>query len=205
MDRNQATGLILFAAVLLIYSFFFSSPEPVTDEQSTTSTEVQDDSASKQTAEPSTPALPDSVKNLQNQQQFGEFSSLVEGKEESVVLENELVKITFSSKGGEIKSVELKNYKTWAKQPLILMDEQSASIDYQIQTNKGPMSLNQFYFVGEKSTVTVDETPAQQLTFKATTASGSITRTYTLPDGKYVVDQQIKTNGLSSQIGRAHV
>ncbi|AGA78647.1 membrane protein insertase YidC [Echinicola vietnamensis] len=198
MDRNQATGLILFAAVLLIYSFFFSSPEPVTDEQSTTSTEVQDDSASKQTAEPSTPALPDSVKNLQNQQQFGEFSSLVEGKEESVVLENELVKITFSSKGGEIKSVELKNYKTWAKQPLILMDEQSASIDYQIQTNKGPMSLNQFYFVGEKSTVTVDETPAQQLTFKATTASGSITRTYTLPDGKYVVDQQIKTNGLSS-------
>ncbi|QDH79599.1 membrane protein insertase YidC [Echinicola soli] len=198
MDRNQATGLILFAAVLLIYSFFFSSPEPVTDEQSTTSTEVQEDSASKQTAAPSTPEIPDSVKNLQNQQQFGEFSTLVDGKEEFLVLENELVKITFSSKGGEIKSAELKNYKTWAKQPLILMDEQSASIDYQIQTNKGPMSLNQFYFAGEKSTVTVDETSAQQVTFKAETASGIITRTYTLPDGQYVIDQKITTNGLSS-------
>ncbi|GGF16465.1 membrane protein insertase YidC [Echinicola rosea] len=198
MDRNQATGLILFAAVLLIYSFFFSSPEPVADEPSTTSTEVQDDSASKQTAASSTPQIPDSVKNLQNQQQFGEFSSLVDGKEAFLVLENELVKITFSSKGGEIKSAELKNYKTWAKEPLILMDEQSASIDYQLQTDKGPMSLNQFYFSGEKSTVTVDETPAQQLTFKAETASGSITRTYILPDDKYVIDQKITTNGLSS-------
>ncbi|AWW31799.1 membrane protein insertase YidC [Echinicola strongylocentroti] len=198
MDRNQATGLILFAAVLLIYSFFFSSPEPVTDEQNTSPTEAQAEKGTEQTTSPKATELPDNIKNLQNQEQFGEFSALVEGKEELFVLENDLVKITFSSKGGEVKSAELKNYKTWAKQPLILLDEQSTSIDYQIQTSKGPMSLNQFHFESETSTVTVEETPAQQLSFTAKTGAGNITRTYTLADDDYVVNQRIETNGLSS-------
>ncbi|WP_200976231.1 membrane protein insertase YidC [Echinicola sp. 20G] len=197
MDRNQATGLILFAAVLLIYSFFFSSPEPVTDEQNTTTTEVQ--STPESQAKPQeTLSLPDSIQALQNQQQFGEFSTAASGKEEMVSLENDLVKITFSSKGGEIKNVELKEFKTWAKEPLILLDEQSASIDYQIQTSKGPLSLNQFFFTPSKSTTTVDETAAQQLTFTAKTASGSIKRTYTLADGKYILSQNIATSGLNS-------
>ncbi|MBD8487546.1 membrane protein insertase YidC [Echinicola sp. CAU 1574] len=197
MDRNQATGLILFAAVLLIYSFFFSSPEPVTDEQNTTTTEVQ--STPESQAKPQeTLSLPDSIQALQNQQQFGEFSTAASGNEEMISLENDLVKITFSTKGGEIKNVELKEFKTWSKEPLILLDEQSASIDYQIQTSKGPLSLNQFYFTPSKSTTTVDEAAAQQLTFTAKTTSGSIKRTYTLADGKYILSQNIATSGLNS-------
>jgi len=199
MDRNQATGLILFAAVLLIYSFFFSSPKPETDEQSTTTTETQ----VSETPEAATPApieLPDSIVNLQNQQKYGEFAGVAVGKEEEAALENDLIKITFSTKGGEIKRVELKGFKTWSKAPLILLDEESASFDYQLQTNKGPLSFNELYFTPSKSTTNIDETPAQQLTFTAKTASGSIKRTYTLADGKYTLAQSISASGINSII-----
>lgn len=198
MDRNQATGLILFAAVLLVYTFFFSEPQPVTDEQSTTTTESLAEQASPKTVETSPITLPDSLQNLQNQQQYGEFAALVAGNEEQVVLENDLVKIIFSSKGGEIKSVELKDFKTWSKEPLILIDEKSAAIDYQIQTSKGPISLNEFYFNSSIENTTIEENPAQKLTFTANTGSGSIKRIYTLQSDKYTLAQSISANGINS-------
>jgi YidC/Oxa1 family membrane protein insertase len=193
MDKNQATGLILFAAVILIYSLFFASvPEPITEDQGLPNTEVQDASASAPTAEQQEP---DSVLQAKQRQQFGELSNLTQGSEEQIILENEELKLVLSSKGGEIRSVELKEYKTWDQAPLILMDENNASIAYQIQTQTGPVSLNDIYFEAQSGTITAEETPAQQVTFTANTGSGSIQRTYTLSAESYLVNHQITTSG----------
>lgn len=193
MDKNQATGLILFAAVILIYSLFFASvPEPITEDQGLPNTEVQDASASTPIAEQQEP---DSVLQARQRQQFGDLSNLTEGNEEQITLENDELKVVLSSKGGEIKSVELKEYKTWDQQPLILMDENNAAITYQIQTQTGPISLNDIYFQAQSGTATVDEAPAQQVTFTANTGSGSIQRTYTLSAESYLVDHQITASG----------
>src|SRR5690554_5408249 len=144
MDKNQATGLILFAAVILIYSLFFASvPEPITEDQDPPNTELQDASASTPLADQQEP---DSVLQARQLQQFGDLSSLTQGNEELITLENDELKVLLSSRGGEIRSVELKEYKTWDQQPLILMDENNASIAYQIQTKTGPISLNDIYF-----------------------------------------------------------
>src|SRR5690606_32899674 len=197
MDKNQATGLILFAAVILVYSLFFAStPEPVREDQAVTNTEVQDAEEPSVTESPEQET--DSAANLRNLQQFGDFSGLTKGTEEEVVLENEGLKVLLSSKGGEIKAVELKEYKTWGQQPLILMDEENASINYQIQSNKGPLSLNDFYFEVDSEQVTVDEVPAQQVVFTAQIGNGSIRRIYTLSSEGYVMDHQISTKGLDN-------
>lgn len=193
MDKNQATGLILFAAVILIYSLFFASvPEPITEDQDPPNTELQDASASTPLADQQEP---DSVLQARQLQQFGDLSSLTQGNEELITLENDELKVLLSSRGGEIRSVELKEYKTWDQQPLILMDENNASIAYQIQTQTGPISLNDIYFEAKSGTATVDEAPAQQVTFIANTGSGSIQRTYTLSAESYLVGHQITTSG----------
>ncbi|MDN3670157.1 membrane protein insertase YidC [Echinicola jeungdonensis] len=204
MDRNQATGLILFAAVLLVYSFFFASnPEPekvqpgapeTTQEAHTTEKEQEAVSSPEPTQEA------DSLVNARNKAKYGDFAPLVTGTEEKVALENGLVKIIFSTKGGEIKLVELKGFNTWANEPLILMDEKSASFDYQIQTNKGPLSLNQFYFEASSQEITLEEKTAQQITFSARTAQGEISRTYTLPAGSYVMSHDISTQGIGANL-----
>lgn len=204
MDKNQATGLILFAAVLLVYSLFFAStPEPVREDQAVTHTEVQEAETPSATESPEQET--DSAANLRNLQQFGDFSVLTKGTEEEIVLENEGLKVLLSSKGGEIKAVELKEYKTWGQQPLILMDEENASINYQIQSNKGPLSLNDFYFEVDSEQITVDEVPAQQVVFTANIGNGSIQRVYTLSSEGYVMDHRISTTGLGNLLSNQDI
>src|SRR5690606_33253040 len=194
MDKNQATGLILFAAVILIYSLFFASvPEPVIEEGQVANTELQEPSNTP--TNPSQGNEPDSVVQARQRQQFGDLSTLTQGKEEQVILENDVLKVTLSSKGGEIRSVELKDYKTWDKEPLILMDENNASLAYQIQTKTGPVSLNDIYFEVQSGTATRDDSSAQQITFTANTGSGSIQRTYSPPSESYLVDHQLAATG----------
>jgi YidC/Oxa1 family membrane protein insertase len=69
---------------------------------------------------------PDSInpeKQIQERtDQFGVFGVAAIGTEEFYTLENNLMKITFSNKGGRIYSVELKNYQTHDSWPLLLFD-----------------------------------------------------------------------------------
>lgn len=201
MDRNQATGLILFAAVLLVYSIFFAStPEPTVVEETpspTTSSEIQE----VEEEEPLNliaPTEPDSVQDIIAQRQFGVFAPMTKGVEELVSLENDKMIVTFSTKGGEIVQVELKEFKTWDQRPLILLDEQSSELDYFINTERGNFSLNQFFFSPTLSTSEVEDSMVNILTFTAQAGASRITRTYSLIEGNYTLDKNIEFVGLDN-------
>lgn len=200
MDRNQATGLILFAAVLLVYSYFFGSmPEPqlqeASDQTTQTSPIAESDTGMEQDFQE-----PDSVLDIRAQNQFGVFAGLTKGTEEEVILENDKMIVTFSSKGAEIKKVILKDYLTWDKKPLVIMDEESSEINYQIQTSKGLLSLNDFYFTSKTSSEDSAGIKTTKLEFVAQAGSGKISRTYFLKDGTYLVDKSLDFSGITGQI-----
>ena len=52
----------------------------------------------------------------------GVFADASVGEEKFYILENNLMKVTISNKGGKIYSVELKNYQTHDSLPLILFE-----------------------------------------------------------------------------------
>jgi YidC/Oxa1 family membrane protein insertase len=192
MDRNQATGLILFAVVILVYSVFFASGPEIPQEQIPTETEVSDATQPEQLTQPqAVPQEADSLIHAQNVAKFGDFAALVTGEEETVVLENEVLRVTFSNKGGEIREVELKTFRTWDQRPLILMDEENASIDYQVQTRNGPLSLNNIFFDVITREVRDEEAPGREVVFTAQTPQGTLSRTYFLPYESYVLNQHI--------------
>ncbi|WP_373494528.1 membrane protein insertase YidC, partial [Aquiflexum sp.] len=205
MDRNQATGLILFAAVLLIYSIFFaSSPEPiVTDDQNTTQEVVSKEESDSILKIPQTE--PDSIQDIIAQRQFGAFAAFTKGREEDVVLENDKMTVTFSTKGAEIRKVVLKEYKTWDQRPLVILDENSSDLDYKIQTDKGLLSLNEFYFNSTLSTIDIEGVKASVLTFIAQSGSGQIIRTYTLPDEQYVLNKSLEFVGLTGNLTDSNI
>jgi len=200
MDRNQATGLILFAAVLLVYSFFFAStPEPSlqeTTEQVTQTIPI----GQSETDEVLETQEPDSLTDIRAQNKFGVFAGLTRGTEEEVILENDKMIVTFSSKGAEIKKVTLKDYLTWDKKPLVILDQSSSEINYQIQTSKGLLSLNDFYFTPKTSSEDSAGIKTTKLEFVAQTGTGKISRTYSITDGTYLVDKSLDFSGLSGQI-----
>lgn len=200
MDRNQAAGLILFAAVLLIYSIFFATtPEPLPEDSNPVTQTIPQESAGLDTITQEI-IQPDSIQDLIAQRQFGVFAPMTKGTAEDVVLENDVMAVTFSTKGGEITKVELKEFKTWDQRPLILIDNESSDLSFSIQTEKGPQSLNDFYFNPTASTVDVEGTAVSILTFIAKSGNGSIIRTYSLADGGYVLDKSLEFTGLSNSL-----
>jgi YidC/Oxa1 family membrane protein insertase len=130
---------------------------------------------------------------------------MTKGTAEEVVLENDNIVVTFNTKGAEITKVELKEYKTWDQRPVFLLKETSSDLSYTIETDKGPMSLNQFYFNPTVSKTMVDEVEASVLTFIAKGESGSIVRTYTLRNGSYVVDKNLEINGFAANLKNKQV
>lgn len=205
MDKNQATGLLLFAAVILVYSLFFaSSPEPLPEQAPTVQTEAVQAIPEAEVFE-TTENLPDSVQNVQLLQKFGAFAEAAEGSAQEVTLENLDLHVVFSTKGGELKTVELKEFKTWEKGPLRLLDEELATISYQIPTQNGLIDINELYFDVSQKELTVEEVPVKQIIFTAQVGSGSVVRTYTLQGSGYLLDHTIQFQNLASQLSDQQV
>lgn len=174
MDRNQAIGLILISVMIFVWFFFFTTPPnealnkkpPISDTISTKSLEQN---------------KPKQVENIQA------YDSLfLQGKAEEVILENKSLKITFSTKGGKIKQVLLKDYKTYEQKPLYLLDETFSTMNYLIPTDKGNIDLYEVFYSAEKKD--------DAIVFRANAGGKSVEQTYTLSDG-FELNYQIKLGG----------
>src|SRR6478736_3100098 len=105
MDRNQVTGIVLITALMLLYFMYFGQKEkPQQNEQTKQTVHVNRNQEAAQ--------IPDSVKKQQLKAAYGELANLASGEAKEIVAENKDIKVTFSSKGGKIQSVLLKNYFT---------------------------------------------------------------------------------------------
>ena len=192
MDRNQATGLILFAAVILIYSFFFASgPETQVAEEN------QAQTAQASASSPSTTSTPEVIQesflnDSLRSSKYGVLASLTVGEATDVILENEQVKITFSSKGAKIKEVQLKEYQSWQGEPLILLDENNSQLSETLATRFGTFDLAEFNFTPELNTLAGEEGDVQQLTFTASSESGAIKQIFTLAADSYLLKKSFE-------------
>jgi YidC/Oxa1 family membrane protein insertase len=201
MDKNQATGLILFAAVILVYSLFFASePEPIIEPQTDSATQLQSKTSDDEPEQFGEGAQNDSLNDLSNQKKYGNFSSLVKGEEQVFTLENEDLKVTFSNKGGEIQTVEVKGFKTYDQQALILFDREFGDLEYEINAREGKIGLNDLYFQASQSTSGTDEDRMHQLVFTANVGGGSLKRSYRLPATGYQLAHTLETDGLETLV-----
>src|SRR6188768_1368652 len=115
MDKNSAIGLTLIAALLLAYFLWFSpQPKPPATKPVTATESVakQDSSAIVEKTVANDSALAAT---------YGDLSSSMVGEESVINLETEDIKISFSTKGGVIKELELKKFKTYSQKALKLV------------------------------------------------------------------------------------
>ena len=194
MDRNQATGLLVISLMILVYFYFFGgAPQKPEQVQPATQTEVQE-VIQPQISEPQT--IPDSVQQLMNQMQFGSLASSAEGTEKLITLENNDVRLVFTTKGGIIKEVELKDYKTYDQKPLILVTPESSNQKLLAKENGRELNLyGLFYTVDQKT-----ENDTLRLTFTLSNENGGyIKQHYSLPKEKgYLIGYRLETQGMSN-------
>ena len=82
---------------------------------------------------------------------FGILKDLFKNNEKEIIIENKLIKVVLSSKGGLIKKVILKKYKTYDKKPLVLLDSNSSEMGLKIlfRHNNSHLYTNQLLFKTE--------------------------------------------------------
>lgn len=203
MDKNQAIGLILISAILGIYMYLAPSPEPT--ENAPVATENVIDSSKTNTAELIATAdtnTNDSIVDLENKVLFGAFAPFVNKSEQFIEVENNTTKFTFSSKGGQIKQVELKDYQTYSKEPLILFDANTRKETFNFQTKDGKnIDLNVLNFTASTNSNIEVEKDSTVVSFKVQLANNQfIEKQYTIYSDKYEVGYKLHFNGVDNII-----
>lgn len=115
-QMNTIIGMGIIFFLLYLWMHYSATPPQATEQPAatTTTTEAQNTTNNSNAAAPAQAAaptqMPDSVQNVVLAAQFGPFAPAARGQETTEVLENDLVRITFSSKGARIKEVLLKKF-----------------------------------------------------------------------------------------------
>lgn len=209
IDKNYVTGIVLIVGLFIVY-FWFIVPKTVPVDQTiiNDSTYVPVDKSTPLDSKgtqlqiaASTQIKSQDTFAEQYRRQYGEFAFALNGKPEDIIIENKNVKIIFNTKGGKIKEVMLKKYKTYDQKPLILIDEQSSTMDIEFQTNLQTINLGELYFKTDDQNPGIVKGQSKSVRFRLTISSGQyIEQTYTLPAEGYLLDYDLKFIGIDNLV-----
>ncbi len=210
-DLNSLIGFVLLGAIM-IYYFYTNQPTPEQLEQQRAE-QVQDSiEKSSPVSQPENAAFDqqikqapvnpsDSIAYAQSQNRLGAFAysaGLPSATDQETVIENELVKITISNKGGQITEVLLKNFKTYNMLPLYVIKDQNASLNlsFATQDNRN-LQTKDLYFEPTFS----NNGDNQVLSMKLKVSRDNyLEYRYELKPDDYMLDFAIRTQGMESAI-----
>jgi len=139
-DKNSLTGFVLMFLILLVFNFFFlPTNEEVEKEDNSNPIELQSTQI-QQIDENSNTINQEPVYNKINKSDFGIFSESSFAQDQEVILENEKIKLVISNKGGQIKSVVIKEgpnqkkYTTYTGEELEIFNSDSSIFNLNFST-----------------------------------------------------------------------
>lgn len=195
MDRNSAIGLTLIAALLLVYFYWFSpKPQPQSTQPAVTESPAQSTQETKEQEEAPTDSVLAST--------FGDFSSFARGAEKTTALETEDLRVIFTSKGGVIKELELKKYKTYSQKPLMLVTPHRT--EFNLLTSYQGKDLDLYALYYDVNQTKDGDTTVLKYSIQLSNGT-SFTQTYSIPDKGYQIRYKIEQRGLGEQFGGNHL
>ncbi|MBQ8520048.1 MAG: membrane protein insertase YidC [Bacteroides sp.] len=190
MDKNTLVGFLLIGVVLIGFSVWNRPSQEEMERahhyQDSIQTVAQQEAAK---FEAEAAAQSQRVLTLDS---TSLFFSANQGTEQFTTLENNLVKVTVSNKGGRVVSATLKEYKNQQGEPLVLFNEEESAMNFAFEGKNENILTEEMYFQPMNAT---DSTVTMRL---ATTGAGYIDFAYRLLPESYMVDFSIRANGLQN-------
>ncbi len=169
MNKNSIIGFVLIAAIMVFYTVWMTPSE----EELAKKQHVQDsimrvqraqdslrvaqmeiaakakeqEAAAQETAteaETQEVASSDNFNDLQSK--YAVFANAAVGEKETYVIENDVMKVEISNKGGYIQNVELKDYRTFDSLPLILFNPETTKFGLSFFVHNRAIKTGDFYF-----------------------------------------------------------
>ncbi|HPG12303.1 MAG TPA: membrane protein insertase YidC [Chitinophagaceae bacterium] len=200
-DRNTVIGFTVLALLFIGYFAVTNKQQAEYRKQQAIQKAYDDSVALANRPKQDTIALQkDSLQNdsLQKVASAGSFQNAANGEEKLVQAENNLVKITFTNKGGQVKSVELKNYKEHDSSLVKLAGTDFDQLAYTINTSQNKtVSTGELFFTAREITTGADG--AKVISFQLNSSDSnatSIIHKYTIRPDDYMIDFSVEMNGM---------
>lgn len=194
-DRNTVIGFSLLA--ILFFGYFFYTSK-------TQQTQLQVEKARKDSLARLNSVRADTgldKKEVLHEDTLGyiayagNFTEAVKGVEEFLTLENDLIKVTFTNKGGQIKQVELKKYVKADKTPVVLMGDNADRFSYAINAaaNQSIQTADLFF---KPNAVVKNADGSQFVSFTVSSTKGdSITHQFFIKPNDYMIGFNVELSG----------
>lgn len=224
MDKKTIIGLVLMVAVFVGFTWYQGKQAEKYNEwkkeQLLMEQAVADQQAAQHRAEAEAEAalsdeermVRDSIEAARklNAELYNYGAELLAARSavaEELTLENDVLKVDFSTRGGKISGVALKNYTRYAEgertEPVELMQDQTAQFDLMLKTATGTKTSTAEYTFSHEITTLEDAT---QLTMTLAIAEDAYLKyIYTLhntgnPSRDYLLDFDVEEQGLQSYL-----
>ena len=218
MKRDQIIGFVLIAIILVGYSIYMQPSEEELEkarrrqdslglvQQERERERMLELERQKAAAETNGDQLISNDETTDNKNerltaQFGSFANAAQGELGFTLLENDLVRLKISNKGGRIYSAELKEFQTHDSLPLILFNGDSTIFGFDFFTKENlAIATNNLFFTpqSEKQTIVAENGPQSLAMRLAATDDNYIEYVYSLSPGSYMVDFDIRMIGMNT-------
>ncbi|MBO4369965.1 MAG: membrane protein insertase YidC [Paludibacteraceae bacterium] len=193
MDKNTIIGFILIALILFGFSWWQRPSEEEQERQRAYNDSLMmaaaEQEAIREAEYQMALAATDSANSTMRD--LGVFTACQTGSDSLFVLENEQVKVEISAKGGTVVSAEMKQYTTYDKLPLVLFDQDDASLNFTLVTsNNRVVETAGLYFQPHWLN---DSTLSMEIELEN---GGLLAFEYRLPKEGYRLDWTVRTAGL---------
>ena len=190
MDKNTLVGFTLIGAVLIGFSIY-NRPSQEEMERAQRYQDSIQAIALQEAAKLEAEAAVQSAQAL-TLDSTSLFFGANQGTEQFTTLENNLVKVTFSNKGGRVVSATLKDYNNQQGEPLTLFNEEESAMNFAFEGKNENILTEDLFF--QPMNVT-DSTVTMRL---QTTGAGYIDFAYRLLPETYMVDFNVRAQGMQN-------
>jgi YidC/Oxa1 family membrane protein insertase len=197
-DKNTIIGFVLLGILFFVFFWYTNKQQQAIVEQQ----KREADSMARVKATQIKPidtvaARLDSVKmdSLSKVTQAGSFQTAALGDEQITTIDNEVMNITFTNKGGQPKSVQLKNFTSYDGKPVALSGGVTDALGYTINTATNQSTETASLFFNAASPVK-NADGSQTITYTLEGNNGqTITHQYIVRPKDYMIDWNIRLNG----------
>lgn len=227
MNKNSIIGFILIAGIMIGYTYWMTpSKEELAKQQHVADSiaQVQRQKAEalakttkilEETSQPEAPVsevtqeASETYSDLQNK--YDLFANAAIGDEQLYIIENDLIKLEISNKGGHIRTVELKEYQTFDSLPVILFNPETSKFGLSFFSHNRIINTENFYFIPDEFSskhMVVSGTDHLSFSMRLYTGSGEgeinhnsyIEYLYKLSGDNYMFDFTINIVGMDGVI-----
>ncbi len=201
-DRNTLLGFGILAVLFIGYFYYTNKQQSEFRKKKKAETELEQ--AKKDSLARINKPKDDSVNRKQDSvlavTKVSAFKGASDTTEKTVVAENDLVKVTFTNKGGQVKKVELKKYRHQDSTLVQLAASDFDKISYTISTSGNSIAeTGDLYFSGGEPKTNADGSTvvSYSLASADSGSTASATHEFILKKDDYMIDFNVKLTGVN--------